>query len=160
MNILNFTFLGEILTFIVLVWVTMKYVWPPIIKAINERQKKIADGLEAAEKGKQYLELSRENSLQIISNAKSDAAGIISAANEDVVKIVEDGKVKANEEAKRIIELAKIDIEKERLSAGNELRKRAGKAALIIAEKIMRSNVNTDANYALVEQLISEVDRD
>jgi F-type H+-transporting ATPase subunit b len=138
----------------------MKYVWPPIIKAINERQKKIADGLEAAEKGKQYLELSRENSLQIISNAKSDAAGIISAANEDVVKIVEDGKVKANEEAKRIIELAKIDIEKERLSAGNELRKRAGKAALIIAEKIMRSNVNTDANYALVEQLISEVDRD
>ncbi len=160
MEIFNVTLLGEILTFMVLVWFTMKYVWPPIIQTINDRQKKIADGLEAADRGQRNLELAQQNSIQIIRQAKSKADDLLSLAEEDVVKIIEDGRQKAHEEGKRLLELARVDIEKEKLSTRNDLRKRAGKASLLIAEKIMRANMTSATNDQLVEQLISEIYRD
>ena len=70
MGILNLTLIGEIITFAVLVWFTMKYIWPPIIKAINERQKKIVEGLEAAERGKSNLELAQQQSVKIVQTSK------------------------------------------------------------------------------------------
>ena len=138
----------------------MKYIWPPVIQTINDRQKKIADGLEAAERGQRNLELAQQSSIQIIHKAKDKADELLSSANEEVIKIIEDGRLKASEEGKRLLELARVDIAKEKLATRNDLRKRAGKASLIIAEKIMRSTMTTAANYELVEQLIAEIDRD
>jgi F-type H+-transporting ATPase subunit b len=157
MGILNFTFIGEIITFIVLVWFTMKFIWPPVIKAINERQRKIAEGLEAAERGRASLEVSQQQAIKIINQAKKEAVTIIAEAKQQVVEIVEHGKVKAQEEADRLLVLAKSDVEKEKAAAKQELRKQVAILAVMAAEKIIQANINPAINQQLIEQLFAEI---
>jgi F-type H+-transporting ATPase subunit b len=158
MDSLNFTLLGEVLTFIVLVYVTMKYVWPPVIKTITERQKKIADGLMDAERGAHSLELARQGAAKILQKAKNEAAGIVEKAQWRANEMIEHGKVKAQEEGNVIIKLALSDIEKEKIAAREELQRKAAALALLIAEKLIRSNVKDKEIYQrLVDKAISNL---
>jgi F-type H+-transporting ATPase subunit b len=153
----NATFLGEILTFMVLVWVTMKYVWPPIIKAINDRQKQIADGLEAAERGKHDLELAREKSLQILRQAKNETQGMLDQANDHIARIIENGKKTAKEEGLRLLHLAQSDITREKNSAALELQKQTATLALQIAEKFLHTQTISAATAQARQELLNQL---
>jgi len=153
MEIFNLTLIGETITFVILVWFTMKYIWPPVIKAINERQKKIVEGLEAAERGKLNLELAQQEAIKIIQQAKKEASGIIEQANQQVVTIIENGKIKAKEEGERLLVLARADIENAKEAMKFELRKQMSALAILAAEKILRSNLNVEKNKNIIEDL-------
>ena len=157
MGIFNLTLFGEMLTFIVLVWVTMKYVWPPIMKAINDRQQKIAEGLAAAERGQHDLEIAQQNSMQFIQEAKIEAAALIEQAQQRSTELIEHGKAKAQEEGDRLLELARKDIEKEKIAARQQLQQQVATLSVMIAEKLIRTNLNAAANKQLLETLIKEL---
>lgn len=160
MDLINFTLVGEIITFAVLVWFTMKYVWPPIINAINERQKKIAQGLEAGERGHLNLELSKQQAVRIIQQAKQEAGTIVEHANLQVVEIIDQGKAKAQAEGERLLTLARSDIDKEKEAARQALREQALSLAMIAAEKILRTKIDKQTNQQLIEQLLTEIHSD
>jgi F-type H+-transporting ATPase subunit b len=160
MDLLNFTLIGETITFIVLVWFTMKYIWPPLTRAINERQQKIAEGLEAGERGRLNLELSQQQAIRIIGNAKQEANKIIEQANAQVVDIIEQGKIKAETEGERLLRLAQGDIEHERESVKLKLQEQTMLQATMIAEKILKSKLDETTNIKLIEQFLAEVSGD
>jgi F-type H+-transporting ATPase subunit b len=156
MDFLNITFFGEMTTFVVLVWVTMRYIWPPIMQAINDRQQQIANGLAAAERGQHNLELAQQQSTKIIQEAQKKANTLIEQAEWEVVNIVERGKAKALEESERLAKLAQADIEKEKIAAKQGMQQQSAALALQIAEKILRSKIDVATNKKLVEQLLAD----
>src|SRR5580658_8482152 len=109
---INATLIGQFITFAILVWFTMKYVWPPIMKTIHEREKKIAAGLEAAERSKRELEMAEHKAFSIIREAKQQAAQILEQANLHSAQLVDEAKNQAKLENQRIIELAQGEIDK------------------------------------------------
>jgi F-type H+-transporting ATPase subunit b len=159
MEIFNLTLLGEMLTFIVLVWFTMKYIWPVLMRTINDRQKKIADGLQASERGQKSLEIAQQNSIQTINKAKKEAQSIIENATQQVVQIIEHGRAKAKEEGDRLLALARTDVVNEKEKALHELHGQVGSLAVAIAEKVLRSNANAMLNQQMVEQALQEIEK-
>src|SRR4051812_4076656 len=105
---INATLLGQFLTFAVLVWVTMRYIWPPIIKAIHDRQVRIADGLASAERGVHELELAQHKAVEILRDAKIQAANILEQANKRAGRIIDESKDRSRAEGERLIEIAKM----------------------------------------------------
>ncbi|MCK4871002.1 MAG: F0F1 ATP synthase subunit B, partial [Gammaproteobacteria bacterium] len=120
MNI-NVTLLGEMITFGVLIFVTMKFIWPPITKAMDERQKKIADGLAAGARGEKNLELAQNKVKKELIAVKKDAVDIIDEANRRMAQIIDEAKAKADKEGKRILTAAQGDINKEMEAAKVEV---------------------------------------
>src|SRR3990167_5522342 len=114
---INATLFGQLITFAILVWFTMKYVWPPVTKAMHDREKKIADGLEAAERSHRELEMAEHKAQTIIREAKQQANQIIEQANLHSAKLVEEAKSNAKVEGQRIVELAQGDIKLEIMQA-------------------------------------------
>ena len=110
---LNLTLFGEMLTFIVFVWFTMRFVWPPLMRALEERREKIAAGLAAAEKGNRELELAHHKVTEILTHAKGQAAQMIEQANQRANHIIEEGKARARVEGDRLLAIAKNDIDRE-----------------------------------------------
>lgn len=157
MDSLNITLIGEMLTFAVLIWFTMKFIWPPIIQTINERQKQIADGIAAAERGHHDLGLAQQQAAKIIQEAQKKASSIIEQAEWEVVSIVEHGKVKAKEENERLLLLGRADIEQEKLAAKQLLQQQTAAIAIMAIEKILRAKIDSATNKQLVEQLLSEI---
>lgn len=157
MDMLNITLFGEILTFIVLVWVTMKYVWPPIMKAINDRQQKITEGLAAAERGQRDLEIAQQKALQFIQEARIGSAALMEQAQQKATELIEHSKTKAQKEGERLLALARSDIEKEKIAAHQQLQKQVAALAVMIAEKLIRTNLNLATNQQLLEKLIKEL---
>lgn len=154
---LNLTLLGEIITFLVLVWFTMKFVWPPIVNAIEARQQKIAEGLAAAERGKKELSLAQEKISIELKTAKVDAAKIVDHAHRQAAKIIEETNQKAKEKNAEFLALAKSDLEREVELARNQLEQDA--AALVIAsiKKVLEQRVDSDLQNALLEKFIREL---
>ena len=107
---INATLVGQLITFALLVWFTMKYVWPPITKAMTERQKQIAAGLEASDRSKRELEEAEQQALAIIREAKLEASQVIDQAHKRSVRIVEEAKENARSESLRILEHAQDQI--------------------------------------------------
>lgn len=157
MNI-NVTLLGEIITFAFLVWVTMKYIWPPIVKAMNERQKKIADGIEAAEKSKRNLELTEKSVAKQLREAKVEAASIIDQANQRVAQMIEEAKKTASEEGKKMLTMARAGIATEMENAKQQLHKELATIVLEATNKILQQNINPEINQKLVDQFIAELE--
>ena len=151
------TLFGEMLTFAVLVFVTLKYVWPPILKAITERQKQIADGLAAAEHGQHDLQLAQKKAMQIIQQAKSEAQGLLEVARQQGNSIIERSKSQAKNEAARLLQLAQGDIAKEKIAAQQEVQQQAVELALLLSEKFLRANATSVANKELLAQLMRKV---
>lgn len=154
---INVTLFGEILTFAVLVWVTMKYIWPPLIKAMEERQQKIAAGLEAAQQGQYALELAQKNIAQQLHEAKDKATVILDRANKQANDLIEEGRVKAQNECAIILAKAKLDIEQEINKTKKELQQQVADLAIIAAEKILQQKIDDTMQQKLVDKLIAEI---
>lgn len=158
MNI-NITLIGQMITFAVLIWFTMKYVWPPIISALGERQKKIADGIAAAAQGQEALTAAKGQAGEIIAEAKKQAGEIVQQANVRASKIVEDAKQTADEEGKRIIKSAQSDAEQALQQARLSLQDHIVSLAVAGAEKILERDVNDSANDELINKLLSDIEQ-
>lgn len=159
MNI-NITLIGQMITFAVLVWFTMKYVWPPVTQALNERQKKIADGIAAAAQGQQELVDAKQKGDDIINVAKKQAHEIIEQANVRANKIVDDAKVTADQEGKRILATANSDAELAFQNVKEALQGHVVNLAVAGAEKILQEKVTEDADNSLIDQFLSDLDQD
>ena len=156
MNI-NATLLGQAIWFALFIWITMKFVWPPLRKAMHDRQKRIADGLAAAERGKQDLELAAKRVGQELQRAREQAGEIISHAEKRGAGLVEEAKATAKAEADRIIAAAKAEIEQEVFRAKESLRAQISVLAVTGAEKILKREVDAKAHAQLLSDLESEL---
>lgn len=156
MNI-NATLFGQMLTFIILVWFTMKFVWPPIMRALDERAKKIADGLAAAERGRQDLATAEQRAAQIERDARARAQELIAAAEKRAAGIVDEAKVQAKAEGDRIVAGAKAEIEQEAQRTKDELRRQVAALAVAGAEKILRREVDAKTHADLLVGLEREL---
>ena len=156
MNI-NATLLGQTIMFAMFVWFCMKFVWPPIMAALDERKKQIADGLAAAERGKHDLELAAHRSAEIIREAKGKAAEIIAQSDKRATEIVEAAKEQAHVESERIVTVAKAEVEQEVFRAKEQLRLQVSAVALAGAGKILGREIDAKAHNDLLEKLVAEI---
>tara|TARA_R110002072_G_scaffold269868_3_gene429568 strand:+ start:118453 stop:118923 length:471 start_codon:yes stop_codon:yes gene_type:complete len=154
---LNATIIGQTIAFAVFVWFCLKYVWPPVTAALADRQKKIADGLEAADRAQRDLSLAQNKAADDLREAKIKSAEIIDMANKRANQIVDEAKEKAREEGQRLITGAKAEIEMEVQRAKEELRAQVAAIAIAGAEKILENTVDQAANEELVKKLASEL---
>ena len=154
---LNATILGQAIAFILFVWFCMKYVWPPIMDAIEKRQKEIADGLSSAERAKKDLDLAQANATDQLKKAKADAQVIIEQANKRKAQIIDEAKVEAEQERNKIVGQAQAEIDAERKRAREELRKQVATLAIAGAEKIIERSVDEAANSDIVDKLVAEL---
>ncbi|WP_223544819.1 F0F1 ATP synthase subunit B [Pseudomonas sp. A-B-19] len=156
MNI-NATLIGQSVAFLIFVLFCMKFVWPPVIAALHERQKKIADGLDAASRAARDLELAQEKAGQQLREAKAQAAEIIEQAKKRGNQIVEEAVEKARIDADRVKVQAQAEIEQELNSVKDMLRAQVGLLAVEGAEKILGATIDQNAHAKLVNQLAAEI---
>ena len=150
MNI-NFTLFAQAIVFAAFIWFTVKFVWPPLLRAIEARQKQIADGLAAAEQGKKSLEVSSKQAEQAIQEARSRAADIVAQAEKRGAQVVEEAKAAAKAEGDREKAAAKADIQQEAQRAREQLREQVAMLAVAGAEKILRREVDAKAHAELLD---------
>ncbi|MDE9494850.1 F0F1 ATP synthase subunit B [Xenorhabdus bovienii] len=156
MNI-NATILGQAIAFVLFVLFCMKYVWPPIMAAIEKRQKEITDALASAERAKKNLDLAQANATDQLKKAKADAQAIIEQANKQKAQIIDDAKTEAELERNKIVAQAQAEIDAERKRAREELRKQVAMLAIAGAEKIIERSVDEAANSDIVDKLVAEL---
>jgi len=154
---INATLLIQMIAFMLLIWLVNKVLWAPLSKLMEDRQKKIADGLSAAEKGKHELELAEQKAKDVLKDAKTQAQNILGQAEKRGSEIVEDAKVKATEEAGRIKASAQAEIEQEVSRAREGLRKEVASIAISGAEKILGKEVDAAAHNDMLETLIKSI---
>jgi F-type H+-transporting ATPase subunit b len=154
---INATLLGHAIWFGVFIWLTMKYIWPPLERAMQDRQKQIADGLAAAERGKQDLELAAKRAAEVLQEAREQAVEIISQGERRALAAVEESKETARAEGERIIAAAKAEIEQEVNRAREQLRAQVAVLAVTGAEKILRREVDAKAHAQLLQSLEAEL---
>lgn len=154
---INATIFGQFITFSILVWFTMKYVWPLITKTMHEREKKIAEGLEAAERSKRELEMAEHKANVIVHDAKQQATQIIEQANLHSAQLVEEAKVQAKQEGERIVNMAQGEIDREVTRAKEALKSQLATLAVAGAEKIIQRHLDPSAQHDLLTQLVAEI---
>ena len=147
---LNATLAAQCLVFFILAWFTMKYVWPPIMKALDERAAKIAEGLAAAERGRQSLDLAAKHSAESVREGKEKAAEIVVQAEKQAQQIIEAAKEQARFEAEKVAAAAKADLEQEAARIKEDLRERVADLAVAGAEKILRREIDAKAHADLL----------
>ena len=153
----NATLIGQMITFILLVAFTMKYVWPPLMQAMQDRQKRIADGLASAERGVREQELAAAKSAETLREAKKQAAEIITQAQKRANEVVEQSKNDARVEGQRQLEAAKTEIDQELNRAREQLRQQVAAIAVEAAGKILGREVDAKANAKLVDDLVAQL---
>ncbi|OAN12651.1 F0F1 ATP synthase subunit B [Photobacterium jeanii] len=154
---MNATLLGQAIAFFLFVVFCMKYVWPPIMKAIEERQKNIADGLAAADRAAKDLNLAQANASDQLKEAKRTATEIVEQANKRKAQIVDEAKAEAQAERDKILAQGLAEIEAERNRARDELRKQVATLAVIGAEKIIERSIDKDAHADLLNKVTAEL---
>jgi len=142
---------------IVFVWFCMKFIWPPLLTAIEERQEKIAEGLAAAERGEQRLEQARAEANEIIADARKQATGILDQAHARGNEIVAEGKADGVKERERQLAAAKAEIEQEANRAREELRGQVSAIAIASAEKILQREINEGTHADILSKLAQEL---
>lgn len=156
MNI-NLTLIGQAISFAFFVWFCLKFVWPPIMNALNERKKRIADGLAAAERGAHEKELAEKKAAEILHNAKQQAQDIINQAQKRASEIVEESKDTARTEGERIIAAANAEIEQEVNRAREQLRGQVVSLAVAGAGKVLKREIDAKANEDLLKDLVAQI---
>ena len=156
MNI-NLTLIGQSITFLIFVWFCMKFVWPVIRNAMDERQKRIDDGLSAAERAHRDLELAKDKVSHQLKDAKVEAASIIEQANRRAAQIIDEAKEKAREEGVRLKTAAQAEIEQEVNRAREQLRAQVGALVVAGAERILGRAVDESAHREIVDKLAQEL---
>ena len=156
MNI-NLTLIGQSITFVFFVIFVMKYVWPPLVTALEERKAKIADGLAAAEKGKHDEELAKQRVIETLKEAKEKAQEIINNAEKRASQIVEESKDNARVEGERILAAANAEIEQEVNRAREHLRGQVVSLAVAGAGKVLKREIDEKANEDLLKDLVAQL---
>lgn len=156
MNI-NLTLFSQALSFAILIWFTVKFVWPPLLAAIESRQKTIADGLADAERAKLDLELAAKRSADILRDAKEKAGEIVASGEKRASEIVEQAKAQAKVEGDRIIAGAKAEVDQEVFRAKEQLRTQVSAIALAGAGKILGREIDAKAHNDLLDKLAAEL---
>ena len=156
MNI-NLTLLAQLISFALFVWFCKAYVWPPLITAMHERQKQIADGLNAAEKASQDLEEAHQKIEQQLVEAKEQASQILDQANKRASQIIDEAKESAITEGKRLKDAAQSEIEQEVNRAKEHLRSQVATLAVKGAEKVLEQQVDEKAHQKIVENLAANL---
>jgi F-type H+-transporting ATPase subunit b len=156
MNI-NFTLIAQAIAFAVLIWFTVKFVWPPLLSAIETRQKEIADGLAAAQEGRSALDVAAKKSEATLAEAKQKASEIIGQAEKRGSQIVEEAKGNAKAEGERILAGAKAEIDQEVHRAKEGLRSQVSALAIAGAEKILRKEIDANAHSEMLSKLAAEL---
>jgi len=154
---LNATFIAQMVVFFILGWFTMKFVWPPLMKALDDRAKRIADGLAAAERGNAALKDALVRFQQLEAEARTRAQEIIAQNEKRGLEIVEEAKAFAKAEGDRLIVAAKAEIESEIQRAKDGLRNQVAQLAVAGAEKILRREVNAQVHADLLAQMQQEL---
>jgi len=156
MNI-NLSLFAQAATFALFIWFTVKFIWPPILRAIEQRQKVIAEGLAAAERGKQDLDLASKRAADLIREAKDQAQDILSQADKRAAQIIDEAKSNAKAESDRIVAGAKAEIDQEFSRAKDTLRTQVAGLAVKGAEKILRREVDAKAHADILDAVASEL---
>ncbi|HMC14513.1 MAG TPA: F0F1 ATP synthase subunit B [Albitalea sp.] len=154
---INLSLLAQIIVFLILIWFTMKFVWPPITAALDERARKIADGLSAADKAKAELANANAKVEQQLSAARTDATQRLADAERLAQSMIEEAKARATEEGAKIIAAAKAEAEQEALKAREALREDVATLAIRAAEQILRREVNPGVHAELLGRLKAEL---
>ncbi|NMP17825.1 MULTISPECIES: F0F1 ATP synthase subunit B [unclassified Thalassotalea] len=154
---MNATLIGESIAFIVFVIFCMKFVWPPIMAAIEDRQKTIADGLAASDRAAKDLELAQEKAAAQLKEAKAQAAEIIDAAKKREAQMMDEAAEKAQAERDKIITSGQAEIESERNRAREELRQQVATLAVAGAEKILERSIDAAAHSDILDKLVAEL---
>lgn len=156
MNI-NVTLIGQTIAFALFVWFCMKYIWPPIMNALEARKKEIADGLAAAEKGRKAEDHGKEKATEIIKDAKSQAQEILGNAEKRRNEIIEEAKADAKAEGERLISSAKAEIQQEINRAREELRGQVATLVVSGAGRILQKEVDAKAHGKLIDDLVAQL---
>ena len=153
----NFTLIGQLLAFILFVWFCMRYVWPPMLQILEEREKEVADGLEAASRGRRELEEANTQREAIVDEAKKEAAELVGQAGQRANQMVEDAKSQAQEEADRIKASAKSDLEQAAKKAREEIRSEVSALVVAGSEKVLGSEIDQEKNAEIIEEISKEL---
>jgi F-type H+-transporting ATPase subunit b len=154
---INLTLLGQSIAMLVFVWFCMKFIWPPIMQAIEERQTQIADGLAAAERGQQSLDKAKAQSDEIVDDARKQATTILDQAHARANEIVAEGKADGVKERERQLSAARSEVEQETNRAREELRGQVSAIAVASAEKILRREIDPQAHEDILSELAAEL---
>lgn len=156
MNI-NLTLVLQMVAFGLFVWFCMKYVWPPIVNALQQRKEKIAEGLAAAERGQREQELGEQRALAVMKEAKSEGAEIVNQAQRRAAEIIDQAKQDARVEGERLVAASQAEIEQEVNRAREELREQVGQLAMRAAEKILEKEISATAHKSLVDSFAKQL---
>tara|TARA_R110002124_G_scaffold114162_3_gene268682 strand:- start:10880 stop:11344 length:465 start_codon:yes stop_codon:yes gene_type:complete len=153
------TLIGQAITFAIFVWFTMKFVWPIIMAAMEEREEKIADGLAAAEKARHDLDKTREEINSDLNKAREKASSIVSQANQRAASIVEEAEVLAKDKYNKIVDSAHDDLVLQTAKIKNQLKNQIVEIAVKGAEKILNKNLDAKAQNDLLGDLVKDLER-
>ena len=154
---INATLIGQTIAMIVFVWFCMKFIWPPLLAAIEERQEKIAEGLAAAEQGAERLDEARAEAEEIVQDARHQATQILDQANARANEIVAEGKASGVKERERQLSAAKAEIEQEANRAREELRGQVSAIAIAGAEQILKREIDAASHDDILGELAREL---
>lgn len=154
---INATLIGQMIAFLLLIGLTWKFIWPVLLNAIDERQKKIADGLAAADRGQQGLEDAKSQALVIIREAHGKAAQVVDQANRRAGELVEEARGTASAEGERLIASARNEVVTETARARGELRAEVAKLAVAGAAQLLKREVDAKAHAALLDELAERI---
>lgn len=154
---ITLTLIGQMIAFAIFVLFTYKFVWPPIIQAIDERKRTIAQGLAAAEQGEKAQEEAKVEAEKLIAEARAQAADIVAQAQKRSNDIVEEAKTTAVAEGERLKEAANSEIEAEKTKAKEELRGQVVSIAIASAEKVLEREVNADAHKDVLDKFVAQL---
>ena len=154
---INATLIAQLIVFLILVWFTMSFVWPPIVKALDERAQKISDGLSAADKAKSDLASANKRVEEQLSAARNDAAQRLSDAERLAQSMIEDAKARANDEGAKIVAAAKAEAQQEAVKAREVLRDQVAMLAVKGAEQILKREINPSVHAELLDRLKAEL---
>lgn len=153
----NATLIGQMITFLLLVLFTMKYVWPPIMQAMQARQRKIAEGLAAAERGAQAEESAKVDADRIIREARQQAAEIIARAQKQADATIEESRSKAREEGEKQLAAARAEIQREYNQAQEQLRSQVSTLAISGASRILEREIDATAHSKMLDELATQL---
>jgi F-type H+-transporting ATPase subunit b len=154
---INATLIGQMITFALLVWFTMTYIWPPLFNALEERKKKIADGLAAAERGREEMDLAQNKAKGVLKDAKDQSSEIVNLAKKRADEIVEQSKDNAKKEGDRLIQAAKAQIEQELQQTKESLRREVSALAVSAAEQILSAEIDKNKHQELVSKISNKL---
>jgi F-type H+-transporting ATPase subunit b len=154
---INATLLGQMIVFGVFVWFTMKFIWPPLLQAMRDRQKRISEGLAAAERGARELNEATEKAENLLREAREQAKEILGNAQKQANETVERSRDEAREEGKRLKTAARDEIDQAVAHAKDELRREVGRLVVTGAERILRREIDSEAHNDIVDDLVSNI---